>query len=74
MKQQGLAILCSYITATLLTSCATLEQNHKRTVCNELKNKLMFSGTTGITRQAEIQSSEDTLLQREYDKNHCDDL
>lgn len=55
-----------------ITACAPFNMSDKRAgVCNQLNSKMVFSGGTSNTRQAELQRAEEPLVQRSYDKT-CD--
>lgn len=57
----------------LLTACAPFKPSDQRAaICNELNKKMIFTGSTANPRNAEIQTSEYELIQREYENNHCD--
>lgn len=67
------AASCLFLALISLSACSTFQSSdHRKVVCNELKNKLMFSGNTSNTRRADIQYSEALMLQKQYDKNNCD--
>lgn len=56
-----------------LSGCSPFKPtDHRAAVCNELNSKLIFNGGTSNTRRSEIQNSEDMLIQRQYEKYHCD--
>ena len=64
----GLSISC-----LSLSACAPFKPTDKRAaICNELNSRMIFSGSTNINRTAEIQHSERLLLQKNYEKYHCD--
>lgn len=53
-----------------LTACAPFQSHdHRAAVCNELNSKIIFSGATSNTRDAEIQNAQRPLAQRSYDVN-----
>lgn len=58
--------------AILLSACASM--NHPAThrgLCNTLKSRVIFSGATTDTREAEIQSASEQLEAHDLDA-HCD--
>jgi hypothetical protein len=58
-----------------LSSCASMTPAAaKRAYCNMLKSRMVFSGSTGITREANIQNSEEPREQIDYDQEDCDDV
>jgi hypothetical protein len=75
MRKEKRRLICLLPFLCILYSCSyfTSHDDERRTICNELSNKLIFSGNTSNTRRAEIQNSEDPLLQRQYEKYHCDE-
>lgn len=63
----SLATLCA-----ILTACSPFKPTDDRAaVCNELNSKMIFNGGTSNIRKAEIQSSEDLLVQKQYEKANC---
>ena len=59
-------IFCSLLLS--LSACAPFKFNDKRAnVCNELNSKIIFSGGTQNTRNAEIANAETPMLQHSYD-------
>lgn len=66
-------LLTTAIITTSLTACAPFKPSDQRAaICNELNKKMIFSGSSSNPRGAEIQTSENALLQRQYENNHCD--
>ncbi len=62
-----LSFLCLFITA-----CSPFKPTDERAaVCNELNSKMIFNGNTSNIRKSEIQSSEDMLVQKQYEKANC---
>jgi len=56
----------------ILTSCSSMQPSAvKRVYCNTLKSNMVFSGATGITRDANIQATEMPLEERNYDQADC---
>ena len=56
----------------LITACSPFKPTDERAaVCNELNSKMIFNGGTSNIRKAEIQSSEDLLVQKQYEKANC---
>lgn len=56
-----------------LSSCMWSDPiSTKRAACNELKGRLIFNGSTGITRTAEMETAEKLLDQHTYEVNDCD--
>jgi hypothetical protein len=76
MKTSALSMLCPLLVTLVLCSCATTQSSdeQRKAICNEIKSKLTFNGNTSNNREAEIQDSENALLQRQYEKNHCDEI
>lgn len=57
------------LSCVFLCSCAPFKFNdHRAGECNELNSRMIFSGATSNTHNAEIQNAEQPLLQRSYDK------
>jgi hypothetical protein len=74
MKTNGLLGLCPIIMASLLSSCSPYAPDDQRAaICNELNSKMIFNGNTSNNRNSEIETSEYALLQRQYEKYHCDE-
>ncbi len=67
--------LISLFSATILLAGCQSWQNERdqqlahRAACNTLKSRIVFSGSTGNSRQAEIQNAEAPLTERNYDQN-----
>jgi hypothetical protein len=74
MEKEKYRLICLLPFLLILCSCTYFNSNddERTTICKELNQKLIFSGNTSNTRRAEIQNSEDPLLQRQYEKYHCD--
>ncbi len=52
-----------------LSACSPFHPSDEQAgVCNEINSQIIFSGSTNITRDAEIQSAEKPLLQQSYDR------
>lgn len=67
---QKLPIALTLMAGLLLSACTNLNNSSdKSAVCNELKSKLLFNGSTSNVRKADIQNSEDALLQKQYDQS-----
>lgn len=66
--------LFSLFLCAMLSSCAMNASTTKRAVCNTLKSDIVFSGSTSDTRQSEIQSAEEPLQQKMYDRDNCDQV
>lgn len=65
-------LLISLLLTTLLSSCTLLSENNSRTpVCKELNSRIVFSGATSNSRQAQIQNAQEGQLIRGYDAQ-CD--
>lgn len=63
------------LAVVMVVSCSTLDnQDQRKAVCNQLKSKLIFNGNTSNNRISNIQNAEDPMLQRQYDKYHCDEI
>jgi|GEM_PF-3800973 len=59
----------------LLTACSPHPPCDERAaICNELNSKLIFNGNTTNIRNSEIQTAENSLLMRQYEKYNCDQL
>lgn len=73
MKKSGLLLLTALLSSMALSSCASWNSpsSTKKGVCNTLKSNIVFSGSTGNTRQAEIQEAEQSLDEKSYDQNNC---
>lgn len=57
---------------TFLTACASMKPAAtKQAYCNTLKSQMVFSGATGITRDANIQAAEMPLEEHNYDQADC---
>lgn len=70
IKRYSLSILSLSIFSLLLTACASMNPTTERNaICNELKSNIVFSGSTSIDREAEIQNAQRPLQQKTYDKN-----
>lgn len=68
-------ISLSVLIILALTSCAPFKPSDNRAaICNEINSQLIFNGNTSDVREAEIQSSEQQLLWRSYEKNKCDEV
>lgn len=65
-----LTLLCS----SFIAGCHRIVDTTPNTkgYCNELKSQMIFGGSTGNTRQSEIESSQAPLVQRNFD-NKCMD-
>ena len=69
IMKKPFALLAFSLLCSLLFSCAPFKlSDHRAGVCNELNSRMIFSGATSNTRNAEIQNAEQPLLQRSYDK------
>lgn len=57
-----------------LSACSWLDSNTEThtAACNKLKSDIVFNAATSNTRRAEIQSSEEPLIQKTYDANCLD--
>lgn len=59
------------LTATV-TACAPYRPSDSRAaVCNQLNSQMIFAGSTGNTRQAEIQDAEAPMVARTYERDNC---
>jgi hypothetical protein len=66
-------LIIAVLSLATLSACAPFKPSDKKAaVCNELNSKIIFNGSTSITREANIQQSEDAFLQHAYSKNGCD--
>jgi len=67
MKKSAFPVFC--LSCFFLCACAPFKLNdHRAGECNEINSRMIFSGATSNTRNAEIQNAEQPLLQRSYDK------
>ncbi len=65
--------ICILTTSLILSACASMNPAaEKRAYCNTLKSKMVFSGSTSITRQANIEMADEPLEQRNFDADGCD--
>jgi len=56
-----------------LNGCAPFKFNDKRAaICNELNSQIIFNASTSDTRAAEIQRTEEALMQHSYQTHQCD--
>lgn len=74
MVRTHFALTTLFSAAILLAGCQSWqnerdERDTHRAACNTLKSAIVFSGSTGNTRQAEIQNAEAPLTERNYDQN-----
>lgn len=66
-------IISMIILVTSLSACAPYPPDSpKAGICNQLNSQMIFSGSTGNTRQAEIQTAEQPMVARTYEKDNCD--
>lgn len=73
MKHAGLYGIYFLSIISLLSACAPFSptKDKRAGICNQLNSMMIFSGSTGNDRNAEIQNAADPLTQRTYDKT-CD--
>lgn len=65
-------LIITLLFALALSSCSFLSQNNSRTpICKELNSRIIFSGATSNSRQAQIQNAQERQLIRGYD-TQCD--
>ena len=74
MVRTHFALIPVFSIAILLAGCQSWQnerdqQQAHRAACNTLKSAIVFNGSTGNTRQAEIQNAEAPLTERNYDQN-----
>lgn len=56
-----------------MCSCTNMTGAERhRAICNELRSQIVFNGGTSVTRQAEIQQTDQALAERSYQANDCD--
>ena len=66
------ALIVLILISLALTACATNRfGSQKAAVCNQLTSEMVFSGSTGITRQANIQAANEPGVARTYEKDNC---
>jgi hypothetical protein len=64
-----LLTITTFLCLTLLTACAPFKPNStKAGACNELNSRMIFNGSTSNIQKSEIQSAQEGLDQRTYDK------
>lgn len=74
MKHFSCLPVCILALSVFLTACSSMTPTAaKRAYCNMLKSSLVFNGSTGNTREANIQASEKPLEERTYDAENCDE-
>lgn len=74
MNQFIFRMISCFVFALLLSACKSMTPDTaKRAYCNMLKSDIVFNGSTGVTRQANIQASEAPLQEQTYDAEGCDD-
>lgn len=73
MCKQPLYFTVLFFFFSLLVACASWNSpsTTKKSICNQLKSDLVFSGSTSDTRQADIQMAEQPMYQRNFDRNNC---
>jgi hypothetical protein len=73
MTRQTLRLVIISLACACLIACASWNSpsTTKKSMCNMLKSDLVFGGATSDTRQAEIQTAEQPLEQKNYDQNNC---
>lgn len=65
----SIALLIPAALTLSLAACAPFSPTSSHAgMCNELNSRMIFDGSTGNIRNAEIQDSEVPLVQRTYDK------
>jgi len=63
-----LTLLCLSILAT--SACAPFRPDNEHAgICNQMNSKMIFSGGTSNTRNADIERAEQPLLQQSYDSD-----
>lgn len=73
MTRHPILLASTLLACAALTACASMNPpTAKRAYCNTLKSKMVFSGSTSITREANIQMSEQPLQQENYDQHDCE--
>lgn len=73
MTRHLLSLTTIILFCASLSACASMNTpTEKRAYCNTLKSKMVFSGSTSNTREANIQMSEQPLQQENYDDHDCD--
>lgn len=66
------ALIMLALTSIAVTACAPYRPtSSKAAVCNQLNSEMVFSGSTGITRQANIQNANEPGVARTYEKDNC---
>lgn len=75
MERKTFLVLFPLFIAFLQSACSPFAPTDQRAaICNELNSKLIFSGNTSNNRMSEIETSENALLQRQYEAYRCDQL
>ena len=65
-------LLAITMLALITTACAPYRPaSGKAARCNELNSQIVFNGSTGNTRQANIEKAEAPLINHNYDKDDC---
>lgn len=74
MQDSRLVTIISILLLTAsLNACAPYRPGSPKSgVCNQLNSQIIFTGSTGNTRQAEIQTAEEPMVARTYEKDNCD--
>lgn len=65
-------LLFLFLVMSLVVSACTTCFDERVAVCRTLKSKIVFSGGTSDTRQAEIQNAEQPLARDTFDEIQCD--
>lgn len=67
-----LLLACLTLLACSLTACAPYRPaSGKAAYCNQLNSQIIFTGSTSISRQADIQIAEEPMVARSFEKADC---
>lgn len=74
MIRNAFLIIILLIFSLFISACSTTTppSEKKAGMCNTLRSRLVFNGSTSNIREAEIQQSQEPLEQHNYDKDDCD--
>ncbi len=69
---RSITLVAACLVIASLTACAPYRPAPgKAAMCNQLNSQMVFAGSTGNSRQADIQNAEAPMVARTYDKDNC---
>jgi hypothetical protein len=73
MQDSRLAPIIALLSfAMLVTACAPYRLSDRRAaICNQLNSQMIFAGSTGNSRQQDIQNAEAPMVARTYERDNC---